>query len=158
VQTVYIETTIPSYLAAKPSRLPAVASDERATHSWWQNERLRYRVYTSLFTLDEASGGDLDAAARRLVWLRDIPHLPITPEAEKLAANIAKLLCLPTRSVMDASHVAVSILHKMDFLLTWNCTHLANPVLQKELVEFCRYHELHVPIICTPKGLIAPSS
>jgi PIN domain len=158
VQTVYIETTIPSYLAAKPSSVPSIASDQRATHYWWENERPGYRVYTSRFTLDEAAGGDSAAAARRLDWIKNIPRLPIMPEAEQLASDIAKLLRLPPKAIMDASHVALSILHKMDYLLTWNCTHLANPVLQKELVEYCGYHELHVPIICTPSGLIVPPS
>ena len=78
------------------------------------------------------------------------------PRPKKLAKNVAKLLQLPPKAAMDASHVALSILHKMDYLLTWNCTHLANPVLQKELVDFCGYHELHVPIICTPATLTAP--
>ena len=77
-------------------------------------------------------------------------------QAEELAKNVAKLLQLPPKAAMDASHVALSILHKMDYMLTWNCTHLANPVLQKELVEFCGYNELHVPIICTPATLTAP--
>jgi hypothetical protein len=142
--------------AAKPSSLSAVASDQRATHEWWQNERQRFRLYTSIFTIDEASRGDAAAAARRLDWLKSIPRLPVSPEAEELAKNVAKLLQLPPKAAMDASHVALSILHKMDYLLTWNCTHLANPVLQKELVDFCGYHELHVPIICTPATLTAP--
>lgn len=156
VQTVYIETMIPSYLAAKPSSLSAVASDQRATHEWWQYERQRFRLYTSIFTIDEASRGDAAAAGRRLDWLKSIPRLPLSPEAEELAKNVAKLLQLPPKAAMDASHVALSILHKMDYMLTWNCTHLANPVLQKELVEFCGYNELHVPIICTPATLTAP--
>jgi hypothetical protein len=91
------------------------------------------------------------------LWLQGIPLLTVTPEVEPLAANLIRLLRLPPRAAMDASHVAMSILHRMDYLLTWNCTHLANPVLQKELVEYCRYHDLHIPIICTPEALLSPT-
>ena len=122
MQTVYIETTIPSYLGAHPSSQPSIAADQKVTHEWWQNERSRFRLYTSVFTLDEASGGDAGAATRRMVYLQGIPQLTVVSE--------------------------------MDYLLTWNCKHLANPVLQKELVEYCRYHNLFIPIICTPEALL----
>jgi hypothetical protein len=114
----------------------------------------RYRHYTSIFTMDEVSGGDATAAARRLSWIQDIPRLDVTPPIEPLAEAIVKLLRLPTKAVIDAFHVSFCIVHQMDYLLTWNCTHLANPVLQKELVEYCRYHDLHIPIICTPQSLL----
>ena len=158
MQTVYIETTIPSYLTAKPSSLSAVASDQRATHEWWQNERQRFRLYTSIFTIDEASAGDPQAAARRLDWLKSVPQLAVSLETDTLAQSIVKLLRLPRKAAVDALHVAISIQHQMDYLLTWNCTHLANPILQKELVEFCRYHDLYIPIICTPEALLQPPS
>ena len=158
MQTVYIETTIPSYLTAKPSSLSAVASDQRATHEWWQNERQRFRLYTSIFTIDEASAGDPQAAARRLDWLKGVPQLAVSLETDTLAQSIVKLLRLPRKAAVDALHVAISIQHQMDYLLTWNCTHLANPILQKELVEFCRYHDLYIPIICTPEALLQPPS
>jgi hypothetical protein len=87
-------------------------------------------------------------------WMQDIPRLDVTPPIEPLAEAIVKLLRLPTKAVMDAFHVSFCIVHQMDYLLTWNCTHLANPVLQKELVEYCRYHDLHIPIICTPQSLL----
>jgi hypothetical protein len=92
------------------------------------------------FTIDEASAGDPQAAVRRLEWLKGIPLLRVTPQTESLAHSIVKLLRLPAKAAVDALHVAISIQCQMDYLLTWNCTHLANPVLQKELVEFCRYH------------------
>jgi predicted nucleic acid-binding protein len=157
MQTVYIETTIPSYLGAHPSSQKSIAADQQTTHQWWSKERKRFRLYTSLFTMDEASGGDAGAAARRLVYLKDIPQLTVVPEIEPLAYDLVRLLRLPAKAVMDASHLATCILHGMDYLLTWNCTHLANPVLQKELVDYCRYHDLHIPIICTPEALLTSS-
>ncbi len=154
MQTVYIETTIPSYLAANPSSQTSIAADQQTTHAWWAAERHRFRLYTSIFTVDEASDGDAGAAARRLNFLQGIPHLTVTAEVAPLADDLARLLRLPAKSVTDASHLALSILHQIDYLLTWNCTHLANPVLQKELVEYCRYHDLYIPIVCTPEALL----
>lgn len=156
MQTVYIETTIPSYLAAKPSRLPTIASDQETTHSWWSRDRYRFRIFTSVFTIDEASRGDADAAKRRLSFLEGIPDLDIPDCLPDLESDIIKVFQLPEKAYTDASHLGLAILHRMDYLLTWNCTHLANAVLQKELMEYCMYHQLHLPIVCTPDTLIAP--
>ncbi len=154
MQSVYLETTIPSYLAARPSGMQAVAADQQSTHAWWSAERKRYALYTSIFVADEAAKGDAEAAARRLGYLDGIRHLTVTAEVAPLATDLARLLRLPKRAVMDASHLAMCVLHRIDYLLTWNCTHLANPVLQKELVEFCSYHDYFIPILCTPESLL----
>ncbi len=157
MQTIYIETTIPSCMGAHPSSQESIAADQQVTHQWWASERNRFRLYTSIFTVDEASGGDASAAERRMVFLQGIPQLTVIPEIEPLAENLVRLLRLPAKAVMDASHLAICILHRVDYLLTWNCKHLANPVLQKELVEYCRYHDLSIPIICTPEALLTAS-
>ena len=154
MQSVYIETTIPSYLAAHPSSQPSIAVDQQATHAWWTQERRRFRLFTSAFTVDECSRGDAEAAARRLSFLESIPELSIPSDLNLLESDIIRLFQLPKKASTDASHLALAIVHRMDYLLTWNCTHLANAVLQKELVEYCGYHGLHVPIVCTPETLI----
>ena len=153
MQTVYIETTIPSYLAAHPSSQLSIAADQKMTHDWWNNERGRFRLYTSIFTLDEAGRGDAGAAARRLAYLQGIPELDIPTELPRIESDIIRLFQLPPRTATDASHLGLAVLHRMDYLLTWNCTHLANASLQRELMEYCMYHNLHVPIICTPEAL-----
>jgi hypothetical protein len=132
MQTVYIETTILSYLAAHPSSQPWLAEDQKLTHTWWQNDRNRFRLYTSVFTIDEAARGDASAAARRLKYLNGIPDLAIPAELPRLEADIIRLFRLPQCAATDASHLAMAVLHCMDYLLTWNCTHLANATLQKE--------------------------
>lgn len=157
MQTVYIETTIPSYLAAKPSSVPSISSAQLTTHSWWKSERGRFRLFTSVFTIDEASRGDAAAAKRRMGFLEDIPDLEIPEELPALEADIIRVFQLPQKAYTDASHLGLAILHRMDYLLTWNCTHLANAVLQKELMEYCHYHRLHLPIVCTPDTLTTPS-
>lgn len=153
MQSVYIETTIPSYLAARPSSDLNIAADQQLTHHWWTHESFQFRLYTSVFTLDEAGRGDVNAADRRQRFLNDIPDLAIPPEFLALEADIIRLFQLPPKAQTDASHLALAVLHRMDYLLTWNCTHLANSVLQKELMDYCQYHTLHVPIVCTPRTL-----
>jgi len=131
MQSIYIETTIPSYLAAHPSSLPDIAKDQESTHEWWKEESVRFRLYTSIFTIDEAGRGDQDAAKRRSKYLEDIPLLNIPTELPDLEADIIRLFYLPPRAATNASHLGIAILSKMDYFLTWNCKHLANAVLQK---------------------------
>jgi len=154
MQSVYIETTIPSYLTGRRSKQQAIADDQLATLRWWDTERKHYRLFTSIFTIDEASGGDPEAARQRLDSLAGIRELEILEGFEQLETDIIALFRLPQTAVIDAAHLALAILHEMDYLLTWNCTHLANAVLQKDLIDYCGYNELHFPIICTPRTLI----
>lgn len=156
MQTVYIETTIPSYLGAHTSRQEPMASHQKATHLWWKTERQRFLLYTSQIVRNEASRGDPAAAARRMLYLAQLPDLDIPPEMEVLARSLIKLLGIPPKAEADATHLALAILHRITYLLTWNCTHLANPVLQKDLIDYCNYHRLHIPVICTPELLMPP--
>ena len=158
MQTVYIETTIPSYLAAHPSRQEPMASHQKLTHEWWKDQRHKFLLYSSVLVRLEASRGDANAAQRRLAYLNGITELDVLPETVRLEADLIRLFQLPPRAAADAGHLAMAILHRMDYLLTWNCTHLANATLQKELMDYCLYHKLHLPIICTPETLITQAS
>jgi hypothetical protein len=157
MESVYIETTIPSYLAARPSRQPVMAQHQTFTHEWWTFERSRYRLFTSFLVRAEASRGDPNAAVRRMLHLENIPDLDIPPETDALSKELIKLLKIPGKAEADATHLALTILHRITYMLTWNCTHLANPVLQKELIDYCQYHQLHIPVICTPELLLSAS-
>ena len=158
MDTVYIETTIASYLAAHRSTLEPMASHQQITQDWWDRERMGFRLYSSIAVRAEISKGDAAAAARRLKAMAGIPELDLTPEIPPLADSIVSLLQLPPKAKMDATHVAFAIVHRMDYLLTWNCTHLANATLQKTLFEYCTYHHLHMPVICTPELLTKPQT
>lgn len=153
MQTVYIETTIPSYLGAHPSKQEPMATHQKKTHEWWTNERHKFLLYSSLLVRHEAARGDAVAARRRLAYLKGMAELDVLPGTDKLEAELIRLFQLPPRAAADAGHLALAILHRMDYLLTWNCTHLANATLQKDLMEYCQYHKLHVPIVCTPETL-----
>ena len=156
METVYIETTIPSYLTAHRSHQGPMASHQQITQDWWDHERMRFRLYSSIAVRAEISKGDAKAAARRLKVMAGVPELDLTSEVQPLADSIVQLLQLPQKAEMDATHIAFAIVHRMDYLLTWNCTHLANATLQKALFEYCTYHHLHMPVICTPELLTKP--
>jgi len=154
VQSVYIETTIPSYLAAYPSSQQPMATHQTVTHEWWSQHRHRFLLYSPAFVRGEASGGDPSAAERRLAYLDTLPELDVPDDLERLESELIRLFQLPPKAATDASHLGMAILHRIDYLLTWNRTHLANAVLQKDLHQYCAYHGLHFPIVCTPESLI----
>ncbi len=131
-----------------------MAADQEATRAWWERQRRRFRLFTSVFTLAEAGAGDPALAEKRLAALAGIPTLDIPDDLGRLESDLIQLFQLPAKAATDASHLALAIRHQIDYLLTWNCTHLANAVLQKELIDYCGYHQLHVPVICTPETLI----
>ncbi|PDO09205.1 MAG: hypothetical protein BLM47_13915 [Candidatus Reconcilbacillus cellulovorans] len=125
-ETVYIETTIPSYLAARPRRDVVVAGHQQITHDWWIHHKERFDLFISEAVIQEAVKGDPDAASRRMRYIADIPLLPITGEIIELAKQYLALLSIPLKSALDAVHLACCVKHKMDFMLTWNCKHLAH--------------------------------
>lgn len=151
---VYIETTIPSYLTARPSRDLLQAARQQITHTWWNSVRQNYDLCISEIVLDEATSGDADAVQRRLSFLQGFPLLDLTEAVNDVAKAIMDSGLLPQRAVRDAIHIAVSSVHGIDILLTWNCRHIANGAIMKELrtiVADCGYE---LPILCTPEELL----
>lgn len=150
METVYIEATIVSFLVANPSRDSILAAHQQLTRQWWHDQRSAYHCLVSDETLREAARGDAEQARLRLEALKSLPTLPITPEVETLADAILQSGSLPAAARSDAIHVAVATHAGMDFLLTWNCRHLANPHLQKQLRALMAARGLVLPEICTP--------
>jgi predicted nucleic acid-binding protein len=153
-QTLYIETTIVSYLTSRPSRDALRRSHELLTKQWWTKERLRFDLYISQLVLEGASGGDSGAAAERLRSLREITSLPLTNEIDELASRLATALDLPRRAYADAGHMAIAAVHGISFLLTWNCRHLANAALADRIDDTCERHGYSAPRIVTPEQLM----
>ena len=150
---VYIETTIPSYLAAWPSRDLLQAARQQITLDWWNNERANYELCISEIVLDEAFAGDSDAAKRRLTFLVDLPLLDVTDAVNVVAKAIMDSGLLPQKATRDAIHIAVASVHGIDFLLTWNCRHIANAAIMKELQTILANFDCEIPTICTPEEL-----
>jgi hypothetical protein len=155
---VYIETTIPSYLTSRPSRDAYRASHQKITQSWWENRRNDFDLYVSQFVVDEAALGDAAAAKRRLEFLAPFPLLAITDEALRLTEALKAALRLPNDAGKDAAHIAMAAVHGMHFLLTWNCTHIANAELFGTIQEVCGRVNRNPPVICTPEELMGMSS
>ena len=151
---VYIETTIPSYLTAWPSRDLVTAAHQQITREWWQTRRQDFDLFTAQIVIKEASGGDLDAATRRLEVLEDIPLLEPSDEVSDLAQALIEQIPFPPKAAADALHIAIAVVSGMDYLLTWNCTHIANAALRSDIESICRSRGYDVPIICTPEELL----
>jgi len=151
---VYIETTIISYLSARPSRDLVVAAHQQLTHEWWTVHRSEFDLVASQFVVDEASAGDQLVAGRRLGFLEGVPLLEINDDAEGLAKRILERKALSGKAAEDALHIAVATVHRVDYLLTWNCKHIANALLQRAIRKVSSEMGLVLPIICTPEELI----
>src|SRR5216117_4134987 len=125
-QRVYLETTVPSYLVSKPSRNAIIAGHQRITREWWKTRLKSFEAYVSQFVIDEAALGRPRAARARLKIIAGFPFLDVTDSVLALAAALLDESAIPRKAAGDAAHVAVSAVHRMNFLLTWNCKHLAN--------------------------------
>ena len=148
----YIETSIVSYLTARQSRDLVVAAHQQVTRDWWAR-RGAFELFASQFVLDEATAGDEGAAASRRAALVETAVLEVTEEAILLAETLITGGGLPAQARIDALHVAMAAVHGMDYLLTWNCRHIANATLRGKIEELCREAGFEPPIICTPLEL-----
>jgi hypothetical protein len=150
----YLETTIPSYLTAWRSPELVMAARQQITREWWDSRRNDFDLFISQLVIDEASAGDPDAAARRLAVLEGLPLLEPGDGAEELVAALVKALAIPPRAAADAAHIALTVVNGIDFLLTWNCTHIANAIYRPTIESTCRAAGFRMPVICTPEELL----
>lgn len=152
--TVYLETTIPSYLTARPSNDLAKSARQAATRLWWDTQRSTFACHISQLILDEAGRGDPDAVRLRLEVLATIPRLDLTKESLALAKRLLSSKALPAHALEDALHIAVSAAHRMMYILTWNFRHIANARTLKTIRKVCADSGHPCPEICTPDQLL----
>ncbi|HEX2078146.1 MAG TPA: type II toxin-antitoxin system VapC family toxin [Longimicrobium sp.] len=153
--TVYIETSIISYLAARPSRDPVTARNQRLTHEWWNTHRHRYELYASPEVVLEAGEGDQAQARQRLAFLAPLSLLSITSTARALADDLLRRVPLPLpHAKVDALHIAIAAEQKMAYLLTWDGKHIANPRLRPRIQKICSSWGCQMPELCTPATLL----
>src|ERR1700681_914731 len=148
----YLETSIVSYLTARPSHDLIRAAHQQLTRDWWDT-RFSFDLYISQFVLDEAKAGNAEAASRRLSALSEALLLELTPETGRLAREILRQGGMPAKAYVDAVHVALAAVHGLDYLLTWNCAHIANATLRGKIETICRAAGFEPPVICTPVEL-----
>lgn len=152
---IYLETTIPSYLTSRPNRDIIIAGHQQVTHTWWDRDRDEYELYVSQFVLDECGDGDADMARKRLELLNGIPVLAISDEAVLLSKRLIHNGPLPQKAETDALHIAIAAANAMDYLVTWNLRHIANPAMERPIHRICREAGFDPPVICTPEELLA---
>jgi predicted nucleic acid-binding protein len=152
--SVYVETSIVSYLRQQPSGQVIAAAHQLLTHRWWDNHRHEYELVTSQYVLEEAALGDPSLAAERLKVLADIPSLELHPDIPRLATEIVARAILPSKAIVDALHIAAASYHAIDYLLTWNCKHIANVRIFAQVRELLVEWNYPVPLICTPEEML----
>ncbi len=153
-RSVYIETSIISYLTARAGNDIRAMANRNSTIEWWENRKQDFEVFVSEFVIVESSGGDPQAAARRLAAIEDLAELDTTEAVRDLAGWLMAEGSVPRQAEMDAFHISVAAVHGMDYLLTWNCKHIANAVLRPKVEAVCRHHGYEPPVICTPQELM----
>ena len=150
---VYIETTVVSYLTARPHRDIVVSAHQQLTREWWDGAADRYQLVISDLVVNEAGRGDVLAASERLAALKPLPQLEITDEDRVLAKRLLDAGVIPAKVAEDALHIAVAAANGCDFLVTWNFRHIANPTMKSRIADECRNAGYVSPVICTPEEL-----
>lgn len=154
MKSVYVETSIISYLTARTSRDLIVTANQESTIEWWDGHRRNFELYISPLVLVEAGQGDEDAAQRRLKALETLNMLEIVDEASLLAEALLRALALPRKAQDDAVHIALAAVHHIDYLLTWNCRHINNAEKKALIREVCALQGYVCPEICAPTELM----
>ena len=153
-ETVYIETSILGYLTARPSRDMVVAANIEVTKEWWNTRRGDFQLYSSQEVVKETSQGDVVIASQRLEILANLSLLDLNQAVLDLAEQFLERSNLPAKADIDAVHIAPATVHGMDYLLTWNCKHIANAQIQGKLAEISLDFGYELPILCTPYELL----
>jgi hypothetical protein len=152
--TVYIETSIIGYLTTRLSRDLIVAAHQQITRDWWDLRRTSYELFVSEAVVAECESGDSEAAKERLQQIAGLPVLDISEDAEHLAEQLLLGVPLPAKAQVDALHMALAAVNGLDYLLTWNCRHIANATFQPKIEAVCKAIGYNSPIICTPEQLM----
>ena len=121
---------------------------------WWQTCRERFDLVASQLVVREASAGDSRAAQERLDRLAALTLLEVTEEAVTLAQELLTTGAVPEKAAEDALHLAIAVTNGVEYLLTWNCKHLANATMRTKIEDVCRAAGYEPVIICTPEELL----
>jgi len=152
--TVYLETSVVGYASSRPSRDIVIAARQQLTQDWISVGRRVYELFVSQLVIRETSAGHPDAARERLRFVQEFSVLAITDSAGELAATLTKSGAVPGKAPEDALHIGVAAVHGVEFLLTWNCKHIANAMMRQRIESVCRDAGYEPPVICTPEELI----
>ena len=153
---VYIETTIPSFYHEDRTD-PGIVARREWTQQWWENAPEYYELVTSPAVLDELAGGIPERSAKRLALVRDLPLLSVELAIAEIVPRVFRHKLMPADPGGDALHLALASYHKCDFLVTWNCRHLANANKFGHVRRVNAMLGLFVPALVTPLELLEGS-
>jgi len=149
----YIETSVVSYLVARPSRDIIVLGHQQLTREWWVSAQAEFEIFASRLVVAEAQLGDPQMAAARLALLEPMTLLAETADGRALAKQLLAAGGLPAKAASDALHIAIAAVHGIDYLVSWNCKHIANARMIRFVAQTCEEAGYRVPVICTPEEL-----
>lgn len=153
--TVYVETSVIGYAAARDSRDLIVLARQQLTREWLAGRAQGYQLFISQLVIQEISAGDRVAAAERLALISEMEQLPVTDVAGALSTRLVGSGAVPHHAAEDALHIAIAATNGLDYLVTWNCTHIANAARRFQIEDVCREGGSDPPLICTPEALHA---
>ena len=151
---IYLESTIPSYVVARPARDLLQAARQQLTRDWWDLQRQKHELFASQVVLDEVAFGEQAMAQLRMELLQGVPLLPVTEDVKDFARMIQTSGLLPVTADRDATHIALASAYELDILLSWNCRHIANAAIQARLRRLADAAGFTLPVICTPEELL----
>ncbi len=151
--SIYVETTVIGMVAGRNHPDWKLAARQELTREWWSTAAERYELLISQLVLDECLAGDPMAAEERMTLIRNIPLLKTSPEVDDLTAALLARKAVPETQPRDAFHIAIGAVRRVQYIVTWNFKHIANPTQQRKIAEVCNLFGLNVPVICTPEQL-----
>ena len=154
MKTVYIESSVISYLTARPSRDVVTAARQAITLEWWEEHKTQYEIFLSELVLEEIGSGDSSATQRRLRMVENVPILETTGNAIGLSKLLIAEKAIPETSTEDALHIAIAAVQGMDFLLTWNFKHINNANTKEKIAGIITDSHFKSPVLCSPEELI----
>lgn len=153
-QRAYVETSAVSYAVGRPTRNLLIAARQKCTREWWPVAARRYTLLVSPVVVRECSSGNAEMVARRMSLIADLPSLELNDAVVGLAEKLVSYGALPSQAGNDALHIAVASVWQVDYLVTWNCTHIANASTRKTMERIVVAQGLSFPVICTPEELV----
>ena len=149
-----METSIISYLTGRPSRDMVVAAHQQLTRQWWGTRSSAFELLVSELVREEAGRGDVEASGKRMAAIEGMPVLETSDAAISLAEQLVLAGAIPRESAADALHISIAAANGSDFLLTWNCKHLANAARRIRIEAQVEATGYACPVICTPEELM----
>ncbi len=153
-ETVYVESSVISYLNGRPSRDIIITALQELTRIWWEEKRHDFELFISESVIREISAGSANDASKRIESIRGCAILVVDEEAVQLAKKIQRGANLPEKAIEDALHIALATVSEIDYLLTWNCKHIANATIVPRIESICLAEGYHCSKICTPQELM----